>query len=106
MTVVPSSDHSPGDSLAALWAVHQQAPWPEAIGPHEGELMMVDTVITGCLTYYFEEADGLDAQRIDILQDSVSELEALMPEIPESAAEYFHRVRELAVLLLDRHLSL
>ena len=98
-------DSLPDDTLAALWEVHQQAAWPEAIGPHEGELMMLDTVITGCLTYYFEEAEGLDAQRIDILRDSVTELEPLISEVPESAVEYFHRVRGLAVLLLSRHHS-
>ena len=91
------------DSLAALWEIHHQAAWPEAIGPREGELMMLDTVITGCITYYFQEVDGLDPQRIDILRDSVMELEDLIPEIPESAVEYFTRARELAMLLLSRH---
>ncbi|RMH32727.1 MAG: hypothetical protein D6690_13275 [Nitrospirae bacterium] len=95
--------HCSDDRLALLWTVHQHAAWPAEIGPHEGELMMIDTVITGCLTYYFEEVDGLDTQRIDILRDSLTQLEDLLPEIPDTALEYFSRTRDLATLLLNRH---
>lgn len=95
--------HCSDDRLASLWEKHHQAAWPTEIGPHEGALMMLDTVITGCLAYYFEEVDGLDTQRIDILRDSVMQLEDLLPDIPEAALEYFSRARELATLLLNRH---
>lgn len=31
--------------------------------------MTLDTVISGCVTYYLESEDGLDPQRIDILEN-------------------------------------
>ena len=29
-----------------------KAGWPTGLGPHEGELMTLDTVIGGCVRYY------------------------------------------------------
>ena len=81
--------------------MHQNAPWPESLGPTEGELMMVDTVIAGCVTYYFEEAE-LDLQRVGILQDSLSDLDALLPELPDQAVGYFERLQKLGTSLLDK----
>ena len=72
------------NEISELWKIHQNAAWPELLGTMEGELMMLDTVIAGCVIYYFEE-EQLDAQRVGILQDSLSDLEQLLPELPEQA---------------------
>ncbi len=87
------------DQLSNLWEIHQNASWPKALGTLEGELMMLDTVIAGCITYFFEEAQ-LDAQRIGILQDTLSDLENLMSEVPDHAREYFDRLRTLGSIIL------
>jgi hypothetical protein len=88
------------DQLFKLWEIHQNASWPESLGTVEGELMMLDTVIAGCVTYFFEEAQ-LDAQRVGILQDSLSDLENLMPDVPDHAVGYFDRLRTLGSTILD-----
>ena len=62
--------------------------------------MVLDTVIAGCITYYEEEKE-LDSQRIVILQDSVSELEELMIDLPEEGVEYFSRLQQLGNLILN-----
>lgn len=88
------------EPLQGLWETHCSAQWPEALGGAEGELMMLDTVIAGCVSYFMEEA-SLDDQRIGILQDSLSELQELLPELPDHAVSYFERLQALGVLLLN-----
>ena len=86
--------------LTRLWGIHQSAEWPVGVGSHEGELMTLDTVVSGCATYYFEEHE-LDPQRVAILEDCLSDLEAVLPELSEDPLDYFERVKQLGALLLD-----
>ncbi len=83
-----------------LWQSHQDAKWPDSLDGAEGQLMMVDTVIVGCLAYYEEEKE-LDSQRVVILQDSLSELDELFDDLPEEGVEYFSRLRQLGHLSLN-----
>ncbi len=83
-----------------LWQSHQDAKWPDSLDGAEGQLMMVDTVIVGCLAYYEEEKE-LDSQRVVILQDSLSELDELFDDLPEEGVEYFSRLRQLGHLILN-----
>lgn len=77
--------------LTKLWDIHQAAEWPAGVGFHEGELMTLDTVVSGCVTYYFEEHE-LDPQRVAILEDCLSDLEAALPELTEEPLDYFQRL--------------
>ena len=86
--------------LSELGHVHQDAKWPESLGGSEGQLMMLDTVIIGCINYYMEEK-ALDPQRVGILEDSLSDLESLLPDLSDDAAGYFMRLRKIGTLLLD-----
>ena len=86
--------------LTSLWEIHQAAEWPVGVGSREGELMTLDTVVCGCLTYFFEEHE-LDPQRVAILEDCLSDLEAVLPELSEDPLDYFERVKQLGVLLLE-----
>ena len=86
--------------LDELWQIHQDAKWPESLEGAEGELMMLDTVIVGCITYYVEEK-ALDSQRVVILEDSLSELDGLLTDLSEEGTEYFSRLRQLGVLILN-----
>ena len=65
--------------------------------------MTLDTVISGCVTYYLESEDGLDPQRIDMLESCLGDLNGLVPELANEASEYFERLRTLATLLLEVH---
>ncbi len=86
--------------LTRLWEAHRSAGWPSALGPQEGELMMLDTVISGCITYFLESEGELDQQRVEILQGCLTDLDHLLPELEEEAVPYFQRLRALGSLLL------
>ena len=61
-----------------VWVVHQSADWPVGLGSDEGQLMTLDTVIGGCVTYYCDQ-QNLDEQRVGILRDCLAELETVVP---------------------------
>ena len=86
--------------LRSLWDRHRAADWPKFSSPDEGELMTLDTVISGCATYYFDE-QSLDAPRVAMLGHCLDDLDALLPVVPGEAGDYFTRLRTLAGLLLD-----
>jgi hypothetical protein len=83
-----------------LWDQHRSADWPKFSSPDEGELMTLDTVISGCVTYYCEE-QNLDVPRLAMLGDCLDDLDTLLPGVPEEAGEYFQRLRTLAGMLLE-----
>ena len=88
-------------TLAALWELHRNADWPRFASPHQGELMTLDTVISGCVTYHLDSAEGLDPQRQAILDNCLQELTTLMPEIPDEARPYFGQLCTLASALQE-----
>jgi hypothetical protein len=88
------------EKLNEIWQVHQSADWPGGLGSEEGQLMTLDTVIGGCLTYYLDELH-LDEPRIEILRDCLAELEFLVTDLSDANIEYFHRLRYLGVTLLQ-----
>jgi hypothetical protein len=62
--------------------------------------MTLDTVISGCVTYYLESPGGLDHQRIEMLESCQADLAALLPVLTPDVSEYFVRLSHLASLLL------
>lgn len=91
------------NGIVSLWQVHRDAGWPKFTDPNEGELMTLDTVISGCVTYYLESEDGLDPQRVEMLESCLADLNGLLPELADEAGQYFERLRTLATLLLETH---
>lgn len=89
--------------LASLWHVHREARWPTFTSLHQGPLMTLDTVIGGCVTYYLESENGLDPQRVEILESCLADLNGLLPDLAAEVTPYFERLRTLATLLLDTH---
>jgi len=63
--------------------------------------MTIDTVISGCVVFYLDSPEGLDDQRIAIVQDCVADLETLTPDLDEISQAYFVRLRQLGELLLS-----
>ncbi|WP_447978707.1 hypothetical protein [Candidatus Nitrospira bockiana] len=86
--------------LIAVWERHREAGWPKISGPGEGELMTLDTVIAGCMVYFLDSTEGLDPQRIDILESCLEDLDHLLPDLGDDCSEYFGRLRLLGGLLL------
>ncbi len=86
--------------LISLWEIHCEAGWPTGLGSNEGELMTLDTVISGCVKYYFSE-NRLDLKRVEILESCKTDLETLLPHLTGEARNYFDRLRALACILLE-----
>jgi hypothetical protein len=88
------------EQILSVWEVHRNAPWPRLSDPNEGQLMTLDTVISGCVTYYLESPEGLDDQRIEMLESCQTDLTALLPDLTSDVSDYFARLSRLASLLL------
>ena len=65
--------------------------------------MTLDTVISGCVVYFLDSPEGLDTQRIRILEDCVADLDNLTSELDEDCGSYFQRLRQLGALLITTH---
>jgi hypothetical protein len=91
------------DALLSLWETHKEERWPQVGSQHEGPLMTLDTVISGCVVYFLDSPAGLDAQRIEILEDCVADLDNLTDELNEDCRPYFQRLRHLGTLLITTH---
>ena len=50
------------DAVLSLWEAHKEERWPQVGNQHEGPLMTLDTVISGCVVYFLDSPEGLDAQ--------------------------------------------
>ena len=87
-------------TIQSAWSAHSEADWPQFTSPHQGELMTLDTVISGCVVYFLDTPEGLDAQRAAILKDCLTDLTALVEDLDTDSVPYFTRLQELAALLL------
>ncbi len=93
------------ETIASLWEVHKQEEWPKLTGNQEGPLMTLDTVISGCVVYFLDSPEGLDTQRLGIVEDCVTDLDQLTQELETAYQPYFQRLRNLGVLLLNTRQS-
>ena len=91
------------DAVQSLWESHKEERWPRVERQHEGPLMTLDTVISGCVVYFLDSPEGLDTQRIRILEDCVADLDNLTSELDEDCGSYFQRLRHLGALLITTH---
>jgi hypothetical protein len=46
--------------IATAWEQHCATGWPQFSSPHQGQLMTIDTVISGCVVFYLDSAEGLE----------------------------------------------
>ena len=91
------------DAVESLWESHKEERWPRVESQHEGPLMTLDTVISGCVVYFLDSPEGLDPQRVSILEDCVADLDNLTGELDEDCGSYFQRLRQLGALLITTH---
>ena len=91
------------DAVLSLWTTHKEERWPHVDSHLEGPLMTLDTVISGCVVYFLDSPEGLDPQRVSILEDCVADLDNLTGELDEDCGSYFQRLRQLGVLLITTH---
>ncbi|OQW33104.1 MAG: hypothetical protein A4E19_07100 [Nitrospira sp. SG-bin1] len=87
--------------ITTAWEQHCADGWPRFSSPHQGQLMTIDTVISGCVVYYLDSSDGLDDQRIAIVKDCLGDLDELTEGLDPQSQIYFYRLRELGAMLLD-----
>ena len=87
------------DAVLSLWESHKEERWPQVGSQHEGPLMTLDTVISGCVVYFLDSPEGLDAQRLGIVEDCVADLDNLTDELDDGCRPYFQRLRHLGAFL-------
>lgn len=87
-------------TIRSAWTAHSGSDWPQFSSPHQGELMTLDTVISGCVVYFLDTPEGLDSQRKNIVQDCLTDLEALIDDLDPETLPYFLRLKELGTLLI------
>lgn len=63
--------------------------------------MTLDTVISGCVVYFLDTPEGLDTQRVGILEDCLVDLEGLTGDLEEESRRYFLRLHDLGRLLIE-----
>jgi hypothetical protein len=86
--------------IEAAWNRHCGTSWPEFSSHNQGQLMTLDTVISGCVVYYLDGSDGLDDRRLVIVRDCVNDLDDLTGELEGDCQAYFLRLRQLGEMLL------
>src|SRR5438309_9413262 len=89
------------DSVLSLWEAHKEERWPQVISQHEGPLMTLDTVISGCVVYFLDSPEGLDAQRLAIVEDCVADLDTITNELEAGRRPYLQRLRHLEAHLIS-----
>ena len=87
--------------IATAWEQHCTHGWPQFSSPHQGQLMTLDTVISGCVVHYLDGAEALDAQRITIVKDCLGDLDGLVEELDDDSQAYFSHLRQLGTMLLE-----
>jgi hypothetical protein len=87
-------------TIATAWEQHCANSWPQFSSPHQGQLMTIDTVISGCVVYYLDSSDGLDDQRVAIVKDCLCDLDELTEALDTEPKAYFSRLHQLGVMLL------
>ena len=87
--------------ISSIWNLHRDADWPIFESPHVGELMTIDTVMSGAVIYYLDHPEGLDLKRVQMVQGCLSELEDILGELSDEPLEYFTRLQTLGTLILS-----
>ena len=87
-------------AITSAWETHCSEGWPTFASPNQGQLMTLDTVISGCVVFFLDSPEGLDHQRVEILKDCLADLEAVTSELETDCQPYFVRLRRLGELLL------
>lgn len=93
------------ETIAAAWQDHCSVDWPKFSSPNQGQLMTLDTVISGCVVFYLDSPEGLDHQRVAIVKDCLENLADLTGELDTDSQAYFLRLRQLGELLLATSLQ-
>jgi hypothetical protein len=88
------------DDIAAAWKHHCGVGWPQFSSPDQGQLMTLDTVISGCVVFYLDSPEGLDYRRVAIVKDCLEELDDLTGELDSDSQTYFLGLRHLGEMLL------
>ena len=91
--------------IATAWEQHCASGWPQFSSPHQGQLMTIDTVISGCVVYFLDSSEGLDDQRAAIVKDCLVDLDELTEALDAEPQTYFYRLRELGAMLLSGELQ-
>jgi hypothetical protein len=83
--------------FAEDWTAWRERPFPSeppASSDLGFELASIDTYAAGCLDT-FSRRGTLDDQRTSVLERCLRDLHTLLPQVPDSARDYFTELAEL-----------
>jgi hypothetical protein len=83
--------------FAEDWKAWRARPFPTEVAASSDlgfELISIDTFAAGCLDT-FSHRGTLDDERVGILERCLRDLHALLPQVPESSADYFAELASL-----------
>lgn len=92
-------------TITSAWEIHCNEGWPIFASPNQGQLMTLDTVISGCVVYFLDSPEGLDPQRVEILKDCLADLGDVTSDLDDECQPYFLRLHRLGELLLATTVS-
>ncbi|MGW4519441.1 hypothetical protein ACWEO4_48220 [Streptomyces sp. NPDC004393] len=96
------SEESEYEDVARLWQEHQDADFPAGLRGAELDgidLVMLDADIAGCVTTWRSNGGFLDAERLRILRDCITELDNVLPLLMDAEElRYYKRLHRLATI--------
>ncbi|AWN24917.1 hypothetical protein [Streptomyces sp. NEAU-S7GS2] len=100
--MISVSEESEYEVVARLWQEHLDAKFPAGLRGAEldgSDLVMLDAAIAGCVTTWRSNGGVLDAKRLRILRDCISELDTVLPLLmDEKELHYYKRLHRLATI--------
>ncbi|MBU2714515.1 hypothetical protein, partial [Zooshikella harenae] len=92
-------------NISELWIAHSQSKFPSGYGGKDVNGVCVtslDSCVSGCVSSYVSKGSNkIDLERYQVLRNSKTQLELVLPYIDESAFEYFSRLYEMCSSIIN-----
>jgi hypothetical protein len=91
-------------AVAELWEAHTQTAFPGRLRGADVAgvcLVVVDADVAGCVSIWLRRGGNIDDRRWDFLAACEQELLRVIPELDDDEAAYYHRLLDMAVLVLE-----
>jgi len=92
------------DAVAQQWQIWLERPFPSNYGGEEVagvDLALLDTYAAGCISTFVGNRGWLDHQRHGILQQSLTDLDVVVPQLKGEVYDYFTELRDVVRQVLQ-----
>lgn len=90
--------------VSKLWRRHCKAAFPDRLRSVEIadiDMVMLDADVAGCICTWLDHGGSIDGRRRDVLAACERQLARVVPELSGYEAEYYERLLDMTVLILD-----